>query len=150
MNDEHDLLAARISGWLSGELDPPAARAVGRLVDRDAEARRLAGGYHRVDAVVRDWYEAIASEPVAPVMVPRRAAVPSRWRQLALAAALLLLVVPASRIDTARAVERLFDAAAERIGGDGAQRAFAPTAYWELRAANFAALSDRKAPAGQL
>jgi hypothetical protein len=111
---------------------------VGRLVDRDAEARRLAGGYHRVDAVVRDWYESIASEPVAPLMVPRGAAVPARWRQLALAAALLLLVVPASRIDTARAVERLFDVAAERIdAADERRPSFAPTAYWRLRAESF-------------
>lgn len=150
MNDEHDLLAARISGWLSGELDPPAARAVGRLVDRDAAARRLAGGYHRVDAVVRDWYEALGSEPVPPVVVPRRAAVPARWRQLAVAAALLLLVVSASRIDTVQAGKRLFDAAAERIEANGEQRAFAPTAHWRLRAENLAALPDPEAPAGHL
>jgi len=151
MNDEHDLLAARISGWLSGELDPPAARSVGRLVDRDAEARRIAGGYHRVDAIVRDWYEALPTEPVAPSAVRRRAAVPSRWRQVAAAAALLLVAVPCSRIDTARAMERLFDVAAERIGGDDApQRAFAPTTYWRLRAESLAALSGRTAPGDQL
>lgn len=145
MNDEHDLLAARISGWLSGELDPPASRAVGRLVDRDAEARRLAGGYHRVDTIVRDWYEAVGSEPVPPVVVPQRASAPVRWRQLAMAAALLLLAVPLSRIDTAQAVERLFDAAAERIDADaGQQRSFAPTAYWELRAESF-----RQLPGGR-
>ena len=145
MNDEHDLLAARISGWLSGELDPPAAGAVGRLVDRDAEARRLAGGYHRVDAVVRDWYEALGSEPVPPVVAPQRTAVPARWRQLAVAAALLLLVVPASRIDAGQTLKRLFDEAAERIEADGArQRSFAPTAYWRLRDESF-----RQLPGGR-
>lgn len=143
MNDEHDLLAARISGWLSGALDPLSTQAVGRLVDRDAEARRLAGGYHRVDTIVRDWYESLSTEPVKPVAVPRRAGARARHRQLAVAAALLVLVVPASRIDTARAMERLFDAVAERIGGDGdRQLDLAPTACWRLRSAELGKLPN--------
>ena len=102
-----------------------------------------------VDAVVRDWYEAMPTEPVERVVVPRRAAVPARWRQLALAAALLLLVVSASRIDTARAVERLFDVAAERIdAADERRPSFAPTAYWRLRAESFRALQAADPAAG--
>lgn len=31
---------SRTGGWLSGELDPRADRSVGRLVERDVEARR--------------------------------------------------------------------------------------------------------------
>lgn len=135
MNDDHDLVAARISGWLSGELDPQAARAVGRIVDRDVEARRLAGGYDRVDAVVRDWYEALPTEPATPVVVPRRAATAVRWWPSAVAAAMLIIVIPASRIDAEQALTRLFDEADERMGdGREERRPIAPTAHWRLRA----------------
>ena len=132
MSATDDDRIARISGWLSGELDPAAARAVDREVRSDPAAQRIAAGFRRVDALARDWYDALPVEPeihaAAPLPTVRPRGVP-RLSFAALAGAVLLACV--WRIDAAAACAWLCDATAATIGGGAAR--FEPAAYWSLR-----------------
>ena len=137
MSREHDSISARISDWLSEELDPAAADAVARRVAADPEARRIAGGYRRVDAVVRDWYEALPLEPaVRPTVAAFRPPQPTRvrnWLVAALAASLMVAPwIPAVSADD---VARLIDAVrASVLDEDGATAPrFERSTYWALR-----------------
>lgn len=133
-NHDHDVLSARISCWLSGELDRAAARGLDGAVDRDPAARRIAAGYRRVDALVRDWYDSLPVEPErvatsVPRLTPRRPLV-------GLAAALAGCVVVACSwlIDPAAACAGLGRAAASAIFSAGTSPArLEPNAYWNLR-----------------
>jgi hypothetical protein len=134
-NPGHDELAARISGWLSGELDPAAARGVGHAVDRDPAARRIAAGYRRVDALVRDWYDALPMEVERSGATPLPGVGRRSGRGLSAAAlAVALLVACVVRIDTVAACGWLCDAAGAALrDGDSTAIRLEPTAYWRLR-----------------
>jgi len=131
---DRDDLSARISCWLSGELDRAATRGLDRAVDRDPAARRIAAGYRRVDALVRDWYDALPVEPERPVVpLPRPTPLRPRGR---LAAALAGCVVVACSwlIDPAAACAGLGRAAATALfSAGGSPPRLEPTAYWNLR-----------------
>ena len=134
-NRGHDELAARISGWLSGELDPAVGRAVGRAVDRDPAARRIAAGYRRVDALARDWYDALPVRPEPRVAAPLPVVHRQSGRGLSAAALAAVLCVACTwRIDTVAACGRLWDAAGAALhDGDSPAILFEPTACWSLR-----------------
>jgi hypothetical protein len=138
MSHDRDSLAARISGWLSEELDPVAADAVARRVAADPEAGRIAGGYRRVDAVVRDWYDALPLEPaVRPTVAAFRPPQPARVRNSLVAAiAASLMVAPwipaVSAKDVARLIDRVKHSVLAADDEDVAPR-FEPSAYWVLR-----------------
>lgn len=141
MNHEthgHDELKSRISSWLSGELEPAAARAVGREVDRDPAAGRIAAGYRRVDALARDWYDSLPVEAdVQPPAAEFRPPQPARVRgpiMAAIAASLMVAAwIPAvSAQDVTRLMARVssrFIAADE----DASAPRFERSAYWTLR-----------------
>jgi ferric-dicitrate binding protein FerR (iron transport regulator) len=135
-NHDRDDLSARISCWLSGELDRAAARGLNRAVDRDRAGRRIAAGYQRVDALVRDWYDSLPVEPERPATsVPRPA---PRRPLVGLAAALAGCVVVACSwlIDPAAACAGLTRAAATAIlSAVSSPPRLEPTAYWNLRSA---------------
>jgi anti-sigma factor RsiW len=138
MSATDDDRIARISGWLSGELDPAAARAVDREVRRDPAAQRIAAGFRRVDALAREWYDAVPVEPVVrptvAVFRPPRAARVGGPLVAALAASLLVAAwMPAG---SAGAFERLVDGVHARIlaaDDDAAAPRFERSAYWTLR-----------------
>lgn len=135
-HDDHHDLTARISCWLSGELDQAAAGSLDRAVRRDPAAQRIAAGYRRVDALARDWYDALPVEPERMMAAPPPLARPSRARGLVAALAGCLLVACSARIDVTAAVTRVFDAASTMIVPEaGAGARGVPNSYGHLRAA---------------
>jgi hypothetical protein len=106
---------------------------VDREVRRDPAAQRIAAGFRRVDALARDWYDALPVGPeihaAAPLQTVRPRGVP-RLSFAALAGAVLLACV--WRIDAAAACAWLCDVTAATIRGAEAAR-FEPAAYWSLR-----------------
>lgn len=133
MKHDDDRLPARISAWLSDELDPAAAEAVVRDLAGDAAGRRLAGEYRRVDEAVRGWYHGGTID----TLERRSDAVrrPLRWAAALVAAALLLAAGPLLAAGSARAFETAVDAAAAGMAaaaGDSALR-LDRCSYWELR-----------------
>jgi hypothetical protein len=135
-HDDHDDLSARISGWLSGELDRAAAGVIDGEVRCDPAARRIAAGYRRVDALARDWYDSLPVAPERPaVPVPRLTRLRPRGR-LAAAMAGCVVVACSSLIDPAAACAGLGRAAATAIFSAGSSPPrLHPTAHWTLRSA---------------
>lgn len=133
---DRDDLSARISCWLSGELDRAATRGLDRAVDRDPAARRIAAGYRRVDALARDWYDSLPVEQERPaVTVPRLTPLRPRGR-LAVALAGCVVVACSWLIDPAAACAGLGRAAASALFSTGSSPPrLEPTSYWNLRSA---------------